>query len=185
MDLSVSQLLRNHRLTLAEGSWQLARIRNYSMDDAGIDASSLRFTAWLKSKPLSGYTVILGCYILIVGAAQVFAGAENSIRIAGLVKSAVWQGEVWRLFTANLMLVNFTHFWLNSLALLHFSKIIEQTIHRSYVPFVFLLAGLIGSLLSVILYPHTTSIGASGGLMGLLGFITMAAYFDKNKYPPG
>ena len=37
---------------------------------------------------------------------------------------------------------------------------------------------------SLVLYPNTTSAGASGGLMGLLGFITVAAYVDREKYPP-
>jgi hypothetical protein len=37
-------------LGLAEGSWQLVRIRNYSMENAGIDAGSLRFAAWIEKK---------------------------------------------------------------------------------------------------------------------------------------
>jgi rhomboid protease GluP len=125
---------------------------------------------------------MLAACIVIVSAAQIFP--DDAIKAAGLVKPAVRNGEIWRLFTATLMHANFMHFWLNFLALLHFSRIIEQTVQRAFVPLVFVLAAPVGSIFSVLFYPNTTSIGASGGLMGLLGFITIAAYFDKTRYPP-
>jgi membrane associated rhomboid family serine protease len=168
---------------LIEGAWQLARTRHYTLEDAEADASTLRFTTWINNKHVSGYTFLLAACIVIVGVFQGAVGAEQSINIAGLVKPAVWQGQVWRLFTACLMHVSITHFWMNLLALLHFARIVEQTILRAAVPLVFLVSGVCGSLFSLMLYPHTTSVGASGGLMGLLGFITMAAYFARTRYP--
>jgi membrane associated rhomboid family serine protease len=56
-------------------------------------------------------------------------------------------------------------------------------VQRAFVPPVFVLTAPVGSIFSVLFYPNTTSIGASGGLMGLLGFITIAAYLDKIRYP--
>jgi len=169
-------------ISLIEGIWQYARSRQYSLEDAASDASTARFTAWIKKKSLSGYTVTLAACIVVVTAAQIFP--DDAIRAAGLVKPAFRNGEIWRLFTATLMHANFTHFWLNILALLHFSRIIEQTVQRAYVPLVFVLTAPVGSLFSVLLYPNSTSVGASGGLMGLLGFITIAAYFVQSRYPP-
>ncbi len=169
-------------VSLVEGFWRYAYSRHYTLEDAASDASTARFTTWIKNKSLSGYAVSLAACIVVVSAAQVFS--EDAIKAAGLVKPAVRNGEVWRLFTANLMHANFTHFWLNFLALLHFSRIIEQTVRPVYVPLVFALTAPVGSAFSLLLYPNSTSIGASGGLMGLLGFITIAAYFDKTRYPP-
>jgi rhomboid protease GluP len=168
-------------LSLVEGAWRFRRSYRYTQADAISDASAARFAAWLKTRALSGYTVMLIACMVVVGGVQFVV--SNPIEVAGLVKPAVRNGEVWRLFTATLMHANFTHFWLNALALVHFSKIIEQTVQRALVPLVFLLTAPVGSVFSVLLYPNTTSIGASGGLMGLLGFITVAAYFDRNKYP--
>lgn len=170
-------------LALVDGAWQRIRLRHYTQEDAAAEASSLRFNAWIKNKQITGYTLALGAYIVLVGASQVVAG-EDSINHAGLVKQAVWDGQVWRLLTACLMHVSFIHFWLNALALAHFAKIVEQTSRRAYVPLIFLVSGVCGSVFSVLLYPHSTSVGASGGLMGLLGFITVTAYFDKKTYPP-
>lgn len=168
-------------VSVIEGIWRYAQSRQYSLEDAASDASTARFTAWITKKRLSGYTCTLGACIVVVSAAQVFP--EDAIKAAGLVKPAVRDGELWRLFTATLMHANFTHFWLNFLALLHFSRIIEQTVHRAYVPLIFLLTAPVGSVFSVLFYSNTSSIGASGGLMGLLGFITIAAY-DTTRYPP-
>jgi membrane associated rhomboid family serine protease len=169
-------------LALVEGVWVFARARRYTQEEAMSDASTARFASWLKNKNLSGYTITLGACIVVVGVAQLLV--RNSIEASGLVKPAVRSGEVWRIFTATLMHGNFTHFWMNGVALIHFAKILEQTVQRAYVPLVFLITGAVGSVFSVVLYPNTTSIGASGGLMGLLGFITIAAYFDRNRFPP-
>lgn len=167
---------------LAEGIWMHWRSRHYTQEDAASDASTVRFTSWLKSKSLSGYTITLAGCIIVVGTVQVLN--PDWLKVAALVKPEVRDGEIWRLFSATLLHASFTHFWLNFLALLHFSRIVEQTLHRAYVPLVFLISGPLGSIFSVLMYPNTSSVGASGGLMGLLGFITMAAYFDRTKYPP-
>ena len=172
-------------LALVEGTWQRIQTRHYTQEDAEADVSTLRFVAWVEKKKISGYTFGLAAYIVVVGIFQGLAGAEESIKSAGLVKPAVWDGQVWRLLTACLMHASFMHFWMNFLVLLHFGKIVEQTTRRAYVPLIFLGSGVFGSIFSVLLYPNSMSVGASGGLMGLLGFITMAAHFDKKNYPPG
>lgn len=169
-------------VVLTEGIWRYARSRHYTHEDAVSDAGAARFASWLQKKSTGSYTVTLAGYFAVVWVVQEFSA--DSIEAAGLVKPAVRDGEIWRLFTATLMHANFTHFWMNLTALLHFSKIIEHTLQRAFVPLVFLLTGAFGSVFSVLLYPNTTSIGASGGLLGLLGFITIAAHFDRTRYPP-
>ena len=106
-------------VSVIEGIWRYAQSRQYSLEHAVRDASTARFTAWIKEKSLSGYTVTVGVCIVVVSAAQIFP--DDAIKAAGLVKPAVRNGEIWRLLTATLMHANFTHFWLNFLALLHFS----------------------------------------------------------------
>jgi rhomboid protease GluP len=168
-------------LLLTEGIWVYQRASNYTQAEAINDRSTTRFSQWLEKKKLSGYTVVLLACIVVVGMVQPLA--EKAIDIAGLVKPAVRNGELWRLFTATLMHANFPHFWMNFLGLVFLSKVIEQTVQRACVPLVFLLTAPVGSIFSVVLYPNSTSIGASGGIMGLVGFITVAAYFDRARYP--
>src|SRR6185503_20313331 len=101
------------------------RSHYYTQDDAVSDASAARFAAWLKTRALSGYTVMLMACMVVVGGVQIILG--NPIEVAGLVKPAVRNGEGWRLFTATMTHANGTHFWMNSLASVHFGKIIERT----------------------------------------------------------
>lgn len=166
---------------LTEGIWDYVRSRKYTQEDAMSDAGATRFAAELNKKQLGVYSLALAACIIIIGVVQFMS--RNAVEAAGLVKPAVWDGEIWRLFTATLLHADFTHFWMNLLGLFHLSKIVERTLHRAWVPLIFLLTGALGSVFSVLLYPNTTSVGASGGLMGLLGFITVAAYFDKGQYP--
>jgi membrane associated rhomboid family serine protease len=171
-------------VALAGGVWELKRGKSYSPEDAEADAAGARFAAWLKAQRVGAYTKYLAACIIAVGAAQVFAGEGQSIKAAGLVKPAVWDGQVWRLLTCTLMHANFYHFWMNFLALIQLSRLVESMTRRTYVPAVFLLSAFCGSVFSLLLYPHTTSVGASGGLMGLMGFMTVDAHFDRGKYPP-
>lgn len=168
-------------VVLVQGIWMYRRSRNYTQEDAVSDASSDRFTSWLKSQTLSRYTIALAGCLIVVGLVQVLN--PDWLKVAALVKPSVREGEIWRLFSATLMHADIMHFWPNFLALLHFSRIIEQTLHRAYVPLVFLITAPLGSIFSVVLYPNSNSVGASGGLMGLLGFIAIAVYFNRTKYP--
>jgi membrane associated rhomboid family serine protease len=169
-------------VAIAEGIWRYVTLRHYAPEVAVSEISVARFSAWLWRKPVSGYTLTLAGCLIVVAVAQSLSNFE--VEAAGLVKPAFWHGQSWRVFTATLMHANAEHFLLNVLVLVHLAKIIENTIHRAFVPWVFLSSSVIGSVFSVLLYPNSTSVGASGGLMGLLGFITMAAYFDRTKYPP-
>jgi membrane associated rhomboid family serine protease len=168
-------------LFVAEGIWTYWSSRRYTQSDAISDRSAERFAEWLKKKKLSGYTVmLLACFVVVIIIQPV---AENSAAITGLVKPAVWDGEIWRLLTATLMHANFTHFWMNFAGIIFLGRLIEHTMQRALVPLVFLLTAPVGSIFSVILYPNSTSVGASGGIMGLIGLVTIAAYSDRKRYP--
>jgi membrane associated rhomboid family serine protease len=49
---------------------------------------------------------------------------------------------------------------------------------------VLLVAMLSGSLFSLVALPETTSVGASGGLMGLLGLLVVAGFRAPRALPP-
>jgi membrane associated rhomboid family serine protease len=61
----------------------------------------------------------------------------------------------------------------------------EFVASRYHLCLIFLLSALCGSFFSLFLLPNTTSAGASGGLMGLVGFLAMMGYRRKEKLPRG
>jgi hypothetical protein len=65
---------------------------------------------------------------------------------------------------------------MNFLALMGLGRIIEVFLHRSHLAIVFLFSVLAGSLCSVWMMPGKTSVGASGGLMGLIGLLVIAGW---------
>lgn len=167
------------------GVLELYRARHYTQEDARRDAARARFFKWLKERQVTPYTVCLVSVIVLVLMAQFLTGEKESVGAAGLVKPAVWQGQYWRLLTCTLLHVNFMHFWMNILALIELGRLVERLTHSAYVPVVFLFSAVCGSVFSLILYPNTTSVGSSGGLMGLLGLMTAAAYLHPQKFPQG
>ena len=144
----------------------------------------LRHAAWIQGQP-ARYTEALLGVLIVVFVAEIFAGREAAIQAAGLVKPAIRQGELWRVLTGPLLHANYLHIWMNGLALLSTGRLIEVHSRREYLPLTFFLSALVGSLASVVFYPETTSIGASGGIMGVIGFLFVLSYRRRESLPPG
>ncbi len=87
-------------------------------------------------------------------------GAKNNLLIA--------HGEIWRLFTAIFLHGSVLHILFNAYALYYLGREIETFYGPLRFSLVFLVAGLSGSVVSMLLNPHA-SIGASGAIFGLIG----------------
>jgi rhomboid protease GluP len=110
---------------------------------------------------------------------------RKSTEIAGLVKPLVWQGEWWRLLTyAALHGIFPLHLYFNAQALYGFGSLIEYLSNRAHLAIVFLLSVIGGGLLSLFFMPEVKSIGASGGIMGLIGYMAIYSYRRKRQLPP-
>lgn len=143
---------------------ELARWTDWDIADV---VPTLRFETWLDSQKSPVTHIILGL-VGLVGLAQLMPG--DSLSAAGLVKTAYHQGEWWRLFTAPFMHGNLIHFLMNAAALLYLGKRVEVFARWPHVPMVFLFACCIGGEASA-RFLEAPSVGASGGLMGWLGFL--------------
>jgi membrane associated rhomboid family serine protease len=152
--------------------WYQARKRmrefgKWTSDDIAAVVPVLRFETWLQAQK-APITRLLLVIIGLVGLAQLLPG--DSIKAAGLVKPAYLHGEWWRLLTAPLMHGHPLHFLMNAAALIYLGKRIEVFARWPHVPLVFLFSACIGGEASA-RFVSSTSIGASGGLMGWLGFL--------------
>jgi membrane associated rhomboid family serine protease len=131
-----------------------------TMRDAGDLA---RFDIWLSWQKIYATKVLMGL-IGIAGAVQIFTGKTEA---AALIKGGE---ERWRLLTAPLLHGHILHFMMNALGLIYLGRRIEALARWPQVPIVFLFSAWIGGECSVQVGTGL-SLGASGGLMGMLGFL--------------
>lgn len=167
---------------LAAGIWEYYRARRVTLVDLHNYNEAQEFTKSVEKTKIIYTAAVLAC-LIVVALLQLIAGEKESIQAAGLVKSAVWDGEVWRLFTCATLHVNFMHIWMNGHALFELGRMIESLTHRAFLGIVFLPSAVCGSVFSLLLIPNTTSVGASGGLMGLVGFLAVLGYRRKEILP--
>jgi len=146
----------------------------------------IRFETWLDFQKAP---VTLGILVTIslVFLAQVFHDKaiitfHDSVLKAGLVKDAYRGGDYLRLFTAPMLHGGIVHFVMNSLALLYLGKRLEVFARWPHVPMVFLFSALVGGEASARLL-DAPSVGASGGLMGWLGFLLVFETLHSKLVP--
>ncbi len=146
----------------------------------------IRFETWLGLQKAPLTRVMLGL-VLVVALAQMFVDGSifafhGSVMRAGLVKQAYFGGEWWRLFTAPMMHGGIVHLVMNALALLYLGKRVEVFARWPHVPMVFLFAALVGGEASA-RFMAAPSVGASGGLMGWLGFLLVFETLHSKLVP--
>jgi rhomboid protease GluP len=88
----------------------------------------------------------------------------------GQFNLSVWDGWYWQLLTSIFVHVDIIHLALNMLFLVIFGLRAEELFTTEQYFSVYMLAGLSGSLLTLLLMPiYTLSAGASGAIFGLYG----------------
>ncbi|MDE3246610.1 MAG: rhomboid family intramembrane serine protease [Acidobacteriota bacterium] len=149
-------------------------------------ALEMRYAAWIgQHRTWEAWRTwgVAGAWLLLF-LFQLFTGFEGSVQKAALVKPLVWEGQAWRLLTGPMLHGSIMHILMNGGAWLSLALLVERTVHRHVLVPVWLLSALGGSLFSVVLMPGQSSVGASGGLMGLVGLLAVMGLRRKSLLPP-
>jgi membrane associated rhomboid family serine protease len=173
--------------------WQWSLRRNLDPVEAAIRASTEKtevsekeaFKAaltWRKAY----VTYVMVAILLIIGILQVaiVPSLEQSIRLAGLVKSSTASGQWWRLITATYLHGGLVHIYGNAFALLVLGSTMEALVPRWHLPVVYAISGLSGSIASLLLL-SATSVGASGAILGLGGYLLTVGLLEPTRLPRG
>lgn len=158
-------------------------------------APALRFETWL-SRQKAPLTRVFLALIVLVALAQLLSQAKTAgfgvvlsllhnwdgTIAAGLLKDRYFGGEWWRLFTAPFLHGNILHFLMNAAALLYLGRRVEVFARWPHLVLVFLFSACIGGEASA-RFVSTLSVGASGGLMGWLGFLMVFETLHKGLVP--
>jgi len=146
------------------------------------ESDELRFEHWIKQESLVSIYVITGVLVVIT-LLQFITGLNDSIESVGLVKPKTVEGEYWRLLTCTLLHGSIMHIVFNGGAIFVIGRMLIRISGLSFFMIVFLVSGIIGSLFSLVFIPEITSVGASGGIMGLVGFLLVMSFKFKDNIP--
>ena len=157
------------------GVKRLSRAKRWAVEQMTDDGRVLRFETWLSIQR-APVTRLLLCLMGLVGLCQIYVELRDprpfgiSIAMAGLTKSGGHAGDWWRLFTAPFLHGHWVHWLMNASALAYLGKRVEVFARWPHLVMSFLLSAWIGGEASA-RFTEKQSVGASGGLMGLLGFL--------------
>ncbi|CAN5642549.1 hypothetical protein BH24ACI2_BH24ACI2_13360 [soil metagenome] len=169
---------------LAVGIWGLYYAKKLKFEDLIPSPEAIEFARQsVSTTPYYSY-ILVGC-IIAVTITQNYAGLDESVEIAGLVKPYIWENhQYWRILTGAALHGGFLHIFFNGYALYGFGSLIEYLSNRAHLTVVFLLAIIGGGLTSLYFMPDAASIGASGGIMGLIGYLAVYGYRRRQQLSP-
>lgn len=125
------------------------------------------------------YTCVFIACIVAVTLVQFYAGLKASVDAAGFVKPQFASGEYWRILTGAALHGGLLHIFFNSYAFYSFGRLFEFLSNRAHLAIVFLLSVIAGGVLSLIFRPDATSVGASGGILGIVGYLAVYAFVRR------
>lgn len=165
----------------------LRRVDRFSVDDLNDRlVSADLFGKWLTEKSTLWLKFALGVLIAVfVLQIVVDSNSRNaSIEAAALVKEKVkGQGEWWRVVTAGVMHGNIPHILFNGMALFSLGRVLIALVSPALLSTVFLVSVVCGSLASLYFSGAPASVGASGGILGVLGLLLVVNRKFRDAIP--
>ena len=140
-----------------------------------------------RKKPIITYGIIALCVVIFFidqFTGRMLFGYFNLgyLSLFGMkINEAISQGQVWRLLTSVFLHAGIQHIGFNMLALYFWGKQVEAMYGRKNYIFIFLLAGLLGSLGSYA-FTSANGLGASGAIYGVLGAIFYIYAYNKEFF---
>ncbi|MDA7519041.1 rhomboid family intramembrane serine protease [Akkermansiaceae bacterium] len=138
-----------------------------------------RFELWLSSQT-SRLTILLCGLLVAVFVVQFFT---EGIAQAGLVKQAFAAGEWWRLYTGAFLHGNIVHLGMNLSALWYLGRRTEILARWPHLANVFILSIFGSGWATTTWIPEGTSVGVSGAVCGLLGFLLVFETLHRPLVP--
>ncbi len=159
--------------------FEMYQLRSISCDQGEAEMEDTRFRFWISQQAKTSHRW-LPLILLLLYMLQYYTGLDASIEQFGLVKELTRAGEWWRLLTCTLLHGGFIHVLFNAMALFVLGNILVSFYRFRKLLWVCLYSGLVGGLFSMIFYPYTVSVGASGAILGVLGYMMVIGLRFRN-----
>jgi membrane associated rhomboid family serine protease len=151
----------DHARTPARSQPVTQRVRNVGRTTAALPPA-------IVTKVLVGVNV--GIYVLqLLMGASINADSGTIFEKGALFGPLVGDGDWWRLITAAFLHYGPIHLGMNMLALWWLGAPVEMALGHWRFLLLYLVSGLAGSAGSLLVSPHSVTVGASGAIFGMLG----------------
>lgn len=166
-----------------QGRKRLRRAQTMALVVNAEDLREIRFETWLTHQKTPLTHLLLGM-IAVVGLCQCLGAGSvrDSIEAAGLTKFNGRASDWWRLLTTPFLHGHWIHFLMNASALYYLGRRMELLARWPHVAVVFLMSAWVGGEASA-RFVTSPSVGASGGLMGMLGFLLVFEFLHRGLVP--
>lgn len=125
---------------------------------------------------------LIAC-IAVPSILELAVGLNHAVAVASVEPNAIRGGQWWRLLTGTYLHGSYYHFAGNMGALLVYGSILESKASRLRLPLVYLMSAVGGSIASVVIPPDVPSIGASGGVVGIIGYLYLFSRRQDVRFP--
>ncbi len=156
-------------------------LRDFDRENLAEEIPESRFDLWMGSQRTFITMVLLGLLGLV--AITQFLTPGFGISEAGLDKARYTGGESWRVFTAAFMHGNLIHFLLNASALWYLARRVEILARWTHLATVFFLSMIGAGWATISWMPDQISVGVSGVVCGLLGFLLVFETLHRPLVP--
>ena len=134
--------------------------------------------------PFATLTIIALCVLVFI--LQTLAGGSQNpsvlLDFGASYGPYFKQGEYWRAVMPMFLHIGLWHLLVNMYVLYLLGPILEQMYGYGRYVFIYVAAGIGGSLLSMF-HGHNVAAGASGAIMGVVGAVLVAGYLHRNSLP--
>jgi membrane associated rhomboid family serine protease len=178
--IEAGKAIRNRRewrrLHLHEVRLHPDRVREIEQATVKVMSDIAKSRAWFTR-------AIIAC-VTLPTLLQIVVGLERSVELASVDPRPILAGDWWRLLSGTYLHGSYYHFTGNMSALLVYGSILESKTSRARLPLVYLFSCLAGSAASVVMPPHDIpSIGASGGVVGVIGYLFLFSRRQAVRFP--
>ena len=164
-----------------EGWRGIEELKTTNKDSIAAEVPEARFELWLGSQKSQLTLVLLGM-IGVVGVAQFLVG--GGFDAAALNKTRYHHaGEWWRVYTAAFMHGNPLHFLMNASALWYLGRRLEIMARWPHLAMVFFVSILGSGWATTAWIKVGSSVGVSGAVCGLLGFLLVFETLHRPLVP--
>ena len=137
--------------------------------------SKVRTLSSTSSEPSLTY-LLIGLNVLVFlggmlggGGSSVTSASSTLVSDGGLSRSAIEDGEYWRLLTSGFLHAGFAHLLFNMFSLYILGTLLEPAVGRLRFGLIYFTSLLAGSFGALLLQPDGLTVGASGAIFGLMG----------------